>query len=74
MLIRLDNHSTCPPTSYETGWSFSLVVAFEDPDGGKAKALLMERYLYAFNFVLEAHWLRGGDTPNGHYVNTGMYI
>jgi hypothetical protein len=38
----------CPPSSYSVRSSSSLVVAFEDPDGGKAKALLAERYLYAF--------------------------
>jgi hypothetical protein len=37
-----------PPTSYTTGSSSSLVVAFEDPDGCKAKALLADKYLYAF--------------------------
>ena len=36
------------PTSYKDGSSSSLVVAFEDPDGSKAKALLATKYLYAF--------------------------
>ena len=37
-----------PPTSYPHGSASSLSVAFEDPDGTKMKALLAERYLYAF--------------------------
>jgi hypothetical protein len=37
-----------PPSSYAVGSSSSIVVAFEDPDGNKAKALFTERYLYAF--------------------------
>jgi hypothetical protein len=36
------------PSSYTVGTSSSLVVAFEDPDGSKAKALLAAKYLYAF--------------------------
>src|SRR6266705_936071 len=37
-----------PPNSYSHGSASSLSVAFEDPDGSKAKAILAERYLYAF--------------------------
>src|SRR5712691_1649962 len=37
-----------PPSSYNHGSASSLSVAFEDPDGSKAKTLLAERYLYAF--------------------------
>ena len=37
-----------PPTSYSHDSVSSLSVAFEDPDGCKAKALLVERYLYIF--------------------------
>ena len=37
-----------PPSSYSHGSASSLSVAFEDPDGTKMKALLAERYLYAF--------------------------
>jgi hypothetical protein len=37
-----------PPKSYPHGSASSLSVAFEDPDGSKAKAILAERYLYAF--------------------------
>ena len=37
-----------PPSSYPHGSASSLSVAFEDPDGSKMKALLSERYLYAF--------------------------
>src|SRR5260221_555653 len=37
-----------PPNSYTHGTTSSLSVAFEDPDGTKAKAILAERYLYAF--------------------------
>jgi hypothetical protein len=35
-----------PPASYTTGSVSSLSLAFEDPDGSKLRALLMERYLY----------------------------
>ena len=37
-----------PPASYNHRSASSLSVAFEDPDGSKVKALLTERYLYAF--------------------------
>jgi len=37
-----------PPSSYNHGSTSSLSVAFEGPDGSKAKTLLAERYLYAF--------------------------
>jgi hypothetical protein len=37
-----------PPASYTAGSSSSLVVAFEDPDGNKAKTMLADRHLYAF--------------------------
>ena len=37
-----------PPSSYPHGSASSLSVTFEDPDGAKMKALLTERYLYAF--------------------------
>jgi hypothetical protein len=37
-----------PPHAYTPGSSSSLVVAFEDPDGTKARALLGAKYLYAF--------------------------
>jgi hypothetical protein len=37
-----------PPSSYPHGSASSLSVTFEDPDGSKMKALLTERYLYAF--------------------------
>ena len=37
-----------PPTSYPPGAISSLSVAFEDPDGNRLKALLAERYLYAY--------------------------
>jgi hypothetical protein len=36
------------PPSYSHGSSSSLVVAFEDPDGTKARALLGAKHLYAF--------------------------
>ena len=36
------------PSSYPQGTISSLSVAFEDPDGTKLKALLADRYLYAF--------------------------
>jgi hypothetical protein len=37
-----------PPHLYTVGSSSSLVVAFEDPDGNKAKTLISDRHLYAF--------------------------
>ena len=37
-----------PPTSYTIGSASSLVVAFEDPDGSKSKALLASRQLFLF--------------------------
>ncbi len=37
-----------PPSSYTQDAISSLSVAFEDPDGTKLKALLADRYLYAF--------------------------
>ena len=37
-----------PPSSYTQGTISSLSVAFEDPDGTKLKAILTDRYLYAF--------------------------
>jgi len=37
-----------PPQSYTNGSSSSIVVAFEDPDGTKARTLLGAKYLYAF--------------------------
>jgi hypothetical protein len=36
------------PSSYDVGSISSLSVAFEDPDGGKLRALLAERYLYIY--------------------------
>jgi hypothetical protein len=36
------------PSSYDVGSVSSLSVAFEDPDGGKLRALLAERYLYIY--------------------------
>ena len=43
-----------PPSSYTAGISSSTVVAFEDPDGCKARALLAERHLYAFGVRVSA--------------------
>jgi hypothetical protein len=37
-----------PPHSFTPGSSSSLVVAFEDPDGTKARMLLGAKHLYAF--------------------------
>jgi hypothetical protein len=37
-----------PPLSLKPGSSSSLVMAFEDPDGSKARALLGAKHLYAF--------------------------
>jgi hypothetical protein len=37
-----------PPHLYTDGSSSSLVMAFEDQDGSKAKTLLADRHLYAF--------------------------
>jgi hypothetical protein len=36
------------PSSYDVGSISSLSLAFEDPDGGKLRALLAECYLYIF--------------------------
>jgi hypothetical protein len=36
----------CTPTSYTEGAIFSLLVAFEDPDGSRLKTMLAEHYLY----------------------------
>jgi hypothetical protein len=36
-----------PPSSYKANSSSSLVVAFEDPDGERVKALLAAQFLYA---------------------------
>jgi hypothetical protein len=36
------------PFSYDIGSVSSLSVAFEDPDGGKLRALLAKHYLYIF--------------------------
>jgi hypothetical protein len=38
----------CSPSSYSEHAVSSLSVAFEDPDGSKLKAMLVERYLYIF--------------------------
>ncbi|KAF8483156.1 hypothetical protein F5888DRAFT_1776445 [Russula emetica] len=37
-----------PPSQYTAGSSSSLVMAFEDPDGTKARTLLGAKHLYAF--------------------------
>ncbi|KAF8484257.1 hypothetical protein F5888DRAFT_1812166 [Russula emetica] len=38
-----------PPHSFTAGSSSSLVMAFKDPDGSKARALLGAKHLYAFS-------------------------
>ncbi|KAI0270912.1 hypothetical protein BGY98DRAFT_1100551 [Russula aff. rugulosa BPL654] len=40
-----------PPHSLTAGLSSSLIVAFEDPDGSKARTLLGAKYLYAFDIL-----------------------
>ena len=60
-----------PPSSYTHGSASSLSVAFEDPDGTKMKALLTERYLYAFgNRCSVKKWKYRLNKPKDNSNNT----
>jgi hypothetical protein len=52
-----------PPHSFTPGSSLSLVVAFEDPDGTKARALLGAKHLYAFGTCATLRKWKQRSTP-----------